>query len=99
MPAAVPKYCQLYLATLAKKIVTNLSFFREMKDPCGEAKASSNLGDVYLQMGEYEKAMEFHQLDYDLSEAEEDNSGKVNITRKLAINCEFMVARIVILNG
>ncbi len=54
------------------------------------------MGDVYLQMGEYEKAMEFHQLDYDLSEAEEDNSGKVNITRKLAINCEFMVARIVI---
>ena len=43
----------------------------------GEARAASGLAEVYLQMGEYDKAMRYHQMDYDISESKQDMDGKV----------------------
>ena len=51
--------------------------FRETHDVDGEARAASGLAEVYLQMGEYDKAMRYHQMDYDISESKQDMDGKV----------------------
>jgi hypothetical protein len=56
---------------------------RNTKHSDGESKAASGLGEVYLQMAEYDKAMEYHQLDYDLSEAHQDIEGKVSFEIKI----------------
>ena len=53
-------------------------FCRDTKDADGEAKAASSLGEVFLQMGEYDKAMDYHQMDYDISESHEIMEGKVS---------------------
>ena len=50
---------------------------RDTKDVDGEAKAASGLGDVYLQMGEFHKAIQYHQMDYDVSELDHGMDGKV----------------------
>ncbi len=34
----------------------------------GEGDAACGLGGVYQQMGEYEKALQFHQLDLQVAE-------------------------------
>lgn len=52
---------------------------RDTNDVEGEARAASGLGEVYLQMGEFDNAMQYHQMDYDISEANEDMDGKVNL--------------------
>ena len=51
--------------------------YRDTNDADGEAKAASSLGEVFLQMGEYDKAMDYHQMDYDISESHEIMEGKV----------------------
>ena len=51
--------------------------YRDTSDADGEAKAASSLGEVFLQMGEYDKAMDYHQMDYDISESHEIMEGKV----------------------
>ena len=51
--------------------------YRDTKDTDGEARAASGLGEVYLQMGEFDKAMQYHQMAYDISETHEDMDGKV----------------------
>ena len=55
-----------------------LVIFRDTHDADGESKAASSLGEVYLQMGEFDKASEYHQMDYDISESHEVMEGKVN---------------------
>ena len=55
-----------------------LIIFRDTHDADGESKAASSLGEVYLQMGEFDKASEYHQMDYDISESHEVMEGKVN---------------------
>ena len=52
--------------------------YRDTKDTDGEARAASGLGEVYLQMGEFDKAMQYHQMAYDISETHEDIDGKVS---------------------
>ena len=51
--------------------------YRDTTDTDGEARAASGLGEVYLQMGEFDKAMHYHQMAYDISENHEDMDGKV----------------------
>ena len=52
-------------------------FSRDTRDFEGESKAASSLGEVFLQMGEFESALEYHQMDYDISESHESMEGKV----------------------
>ena len=52
-------------------------FSRDTRDFEGESKAASSLGEVFLQMGEFESALEYHQMDYDISESNESMEGKV----------------------
>ena len=52
-------------------------FSRDTRDFEGESKAASSLGEVFLQMGEFESALEYHQMDYDISESHECMEGKV----------------------
>ena len=60
--------------------------YRDTKDTDGEARAASGLGEVYLQMGEFDKAMQYHQMAYDISETHEDMDGKVI----LFLRCYFL---------
>ena len=55
----------------------SIYFYRDTKDTDGESKAASGLGEVYLQMGEFDKATHYHKMDYDISEANHDMEGKV----------------------
>lgn len=41
---------------------------RNLKDRLGEADAACGLGQVYQQMGEYSKALRYHQADLDIAE-------------------------------
>ena len=65
-------------------------FCSETSDREGEAKAASSLGQVYLQMGEFEKAKTYHRMDYDLSEASEDAEGKIRALSHIALTEEAM---------
>lgn len=82
-----PTYSLCLRALIDKKGNTHFNFLllhcRNTKHSDGESKAASGLGEVYLQMAEYDKAMEYHQLDYDLSEAHQDIEGKVSFEIKI----------------
>ena len=56
---------------------TKKQSYRDTQDSEGESLAASGLGEVHLQMGEWDQAMAYHQMDYDLSERHEDMTGKV----------------------
>ncbi len=45
-----------------------LRLAQDMGDQMGEGDAACGLGGVYQQMGEYEKALQFHQLDLQVAE-------------------------------
>lgn len=65
---------------MTKKAAEKLIYcYRDTTDTDGEARAASGLGEVYLQMGEFDKAMHYHQMAYDISENHEDMDGKVII--------------------
>ena len=67
----------VFLRLFFKCIFVYLIFSRDTRDFEGESKAASSLGEVFLQMGEFESALEYHQMDYDISESHESMEGKV----------------------
>ena len=72
----------------------NLDYtFRDTQDFEGESLAASGLGEVHLQMGEWDKAMTFHQMDYDLSEKNDDMLGKVTLFITHKSNAERSVMK------
>ena len=56
-----------------------LRLAQDMGDQMGEGDAACGLGGVYQQMGEYEKALQFHQLDLQVAE----------ITSNPTCQCEY----------
>ena len=67
----------VFLGLFYKCIFIYFIFSRDTRDFEGESKAASSLGEVFLQMGEFESALEYHQMDYDISESHESMEGKV----------------------
>ena len=67
----------MYVFLIYFKIFFVIFFSRDTRDFEGESKAASSLGEVFLQMGEFESALEYHQMDYDISESHESMEGKV----------------------
>ena len=53
-------------------------YFRDSDDKKAEAKAASSLGNVHNKMNDNQSALQFHQLDLDISSNEEGSNGAVD---------------------
>ena len=51
---------------------------RELGDRQGEAAALGNLGNVYLSLGQYQQAIDFHQQSLDIDQAIENRQGEAS---------------------
>ena len=60
-----------------------ITLAKEQKDKTGEGDACCGLGGVYQQMGEYDRAIDFHKKDLKIAQVSSKNSSGRYIDSKL----------------
>ena len=65
-------------------------FCRDSSDKTSEAKAASGLGLVHQKMSDWQKALNYHTLDLELSEETQDKNGQARALANLSAAYEGM---------